>query len=176
MQTVKRSEGRGVIKGAVTDTKKAVVLATLGLKFVPTEQGGGIYVSFDEKHPKSSGGVANFVFLNDTNDVVGRYARTYDEGTADRDLDKLLEAFKGSESPAVRAAVEALEAAFTKAAVVLGRRFLENYQRMVWFLREQAPEIVIIGGEAVQDPATGRSSFQGFRFKYVPERKGGNGQ
>lgn len=170
-QTIARSEGRGQIQDAITDTKTAVVLATLGLKLVPRELGGGIYVQYDEAHPKSTGGLANFIFLSDTDNVVARYERTYQEGTADVELDAMLDVMKAHPSPEVRAAVTELEGAFVKAAVVLGRRFLENYQRMVHFLKEEAPELLIIGGRIQEDPQSGRSTLQGFRFKYIPRDK-----
>jgi hypothetical protein len=40
-QTVKRSDGRGIIQDAVRDKKKAVALGTMGMQFAPN----GIYVS-----------------------------------------------------------------------------------------------------------------------------------
>lgn len=168
-RTIKRvNDPRGVIRDAITDTKKATSLATMGLQLCE----GGIYVSYDKNHPKSSGGQANFLFQSDTDNVVRKYSYIYDGGTADSELDDMLDSLKSHTNPEVRKAITELEEMFVAAAVVLIRRGLENYTRLVAFLKEQAPEFVVTGREESND-ADGRRRLAAFRIKYLPRNRGG---
>ena len=167
-QTIRRVEGgpRGQVQGALTNTKQAVAIATCGLPLV------AVHVEFNEEHPREIDGVkqpgiAHFVFTNDTENILDHYARLYDAGEADVEMDRMLDRFAKDTNPAVRAAIAELEPAIVRALVVYGRRFLENYQRFVSFLKDEADEIIVMGGERTTDPETGRAALQNFRFKYV---------
>lgn len=163
---VKKSFSRPkTLTDTITNTKVAVVFATLGLPFGEP----AIWIAYDEEHPKSSGGVAHFLFQSDQANRVQRLRETFDEGTADVRLDELIE--KAKQDPALVAFATELEKTVTDAIVVYGRKFLENYQRIVRFLREEANECVVIGGDPVYDESGNFVGKQGHRIVCLPDRK-----
>src|SRR5258708_4417194 len=95
---------------AVTNTKKATVLITLGLPLAKP----GVFILYDKENPKSSGGVAHFLFQSNLANIVRQCVRTYDEGRADADLESLINAYRGK-SPEVDDFLEVLEPAIRDA-------------------------------------------------------------
>jgi hypothetical protein len=125
---------------AITNTKVATVLATLGLTLA------GTFITYDKEHPQSSGGVAHFVFETSLNNTVQKYLAIYDAGIADVTLDKFLDSLKGQLPDAI---LIELEAKFAEALVVYGRKFLDNYNVVVKSLKKDIAKFVVTGGEPV---------------------------
>src|ERR1700756_5030862 len=115
---------------AVTNTKKATVLMTLGLPLAKP----GVFILYDADHPKSTGGVAHFLFQSNLANVVRQCLKVYDAGTADGDLENFINSNKGK-SPEVDAFIGRLEPAIRDALIAHGRKFLDNYQVIVRSLK-----------------------------------------
>ena len=120
-----------MVVDAITNTKKATVLATLGFKL---REGGAVFICYDAEHPKSSGGRAHFLFESSIANDVRKALRTYDAGTADADFETLIESWQGR-SPEVDAFIKELAPAYRNALLVHGRKFLDNYQTWVKSLK-----------------------------------------
>ncbi len=147
---------------AVTNTKKATVLITLGLQLAKP----GVFILYDAEHPKSTGGVAHFLFESNLANVVRQCLRTYDEGRADGDLENLLNSFKGK-SPELDAFIAVLEPAIRDALIVHGRKFLDNYQVIVKSLKTEIAAYVKTGGTPVFDQQGKYAGIQDFSLKGV---------
>src|ERR1700740_2864066 len=143
-QTVQRINlpSPGIID-AIKDTKQAAVFATLGLPF----KSPGVFVTFDKENPKSSGGVAHFVFASAAKNSVGDLQQVWDEAKAELYLDEHLK-----DNPLLAKMV-------TDAVLVYCRRALENYRTLIHFIKTDAPEFVITGGEPVPGVDGARQAF-----------------
>jgi hypothetical protein len=141
----------GIDKGAIRDTKKAVVFATTGL---PIDPATGIFVA---KKPGENWleGDAYFPFKV-PNELFAKVNRIYDSGTADSELDAVLDELKASSDPRVAETAAKLEKLFIDALLVWGRRFLENHSRVLLFLRKKAPQIEL------QEKKSGAFTFKFF--------------
>ena len=126
----------GIPKGSIKDTKRAVVFATLGLPLDPVT---GIFVMRKAGVDRLDGD-AYFTF-NVPLETFERLNLIYDAGTADVEFDQVLEEIKAD--PLFAAVARRLEILVVDALLVYGRRFLENYQRMLHCLRQRAPDIEI---------------------------------
>jgi hypothetical protein len=126
----------GAPKGSTNDTKRAVVFATLGLPLDPLT---GVLVMRSNGQDRLDGEVYfNFnVPLENWDRVNG----VYSAGKADSELDLLLERLK--KEPAYAAIGAELERRITDALIVYGRRYLENFQRTLQFLKSKARDIEI---------------------------------
>lgn len=151
---------------AVTNTKKATVLVTLGLQLAKP----GVFILYDSDHPKSSGGVAHFLFQTNLANVVRQCLRTYDEGRADGDLENFLNSHKGKSSE-LDAFIRELEPVIRDALIVNGRKFLDNYQAIVKSLKTDIAAYVKTGGTPVFDQEGKFAAIQDFTLKGV--RKNG---
>jgi hypothetical protein len=147
---------------AVTNTKKACVLATLGLPLAKP----GVFILYDAEHPKSTGGVAHFLFQSNIANVVRQCLRIYDEGRADGDLENLLNSYRGK-SPEIDAFIRELEPAIRDALIVNGRKFLDNYQVIVKSLKTDIAAYVKTGGTPVFDQEGKFAGIQDFSVKGV---------
>ena|ERR1700752_1599590 len=147
---------------AVTNTKKATVLVTLGLPLAKP----GVFILYDAEHPKSTGGVAHFLFQSNLANAVRQCLRTYDEGRADADLESFLRAHKG-QSPEVDAFIQELEPVIRDALIVHGRKFLDNYQVIVKSLKTEIAAYVKTGGTPVYDQQGQFAAIQDFSLKGV---------
>lgn len=136
-----------MVVDSVTNTKKAAVLATLGYKF---REGGAIFITYDEENPVSSGGTAHFLFESSINNDVQKALRIYDEGTADADLEVLIESWQGKD-PAVDRFIAELVPAIKANNIVRGRRFLDNYTVIVKGLKNDIKKYAKTGGTPVFD-------------------------
>ena len=147
---------------AVTNTKKATVLVTLGLPLAKP----GVFILYDSDHPKSTGGIAHFLFQSNLANVVRQCLRTYDEGRADADLESLLNSYRGK-SPEIDAFIAKLEPAIRDALIVHGRKFLDNYQVIVKSLKTDIAAYVKTGGTPVFDQEGKFAGIQDFSVKGV---------
>lgn len=147
---------------AVTNTKKATVLITLGLALAKP----GVFILYDKENPKSSGGVAHFLFESNLANLVRQCLRIYDEGRADGDLENFINAAKGK-SPEVDDFIRALEPVIRDALLVYGRRFLDNYQVIVKSLKTDIAAYVKTGGTPVYDRHGKFAGIQDFSVKGV---------
>lgn len=152
----RKDDLRGLIgapKGSIKDTKRAVVFATLGLPLDPVT---GIIVTHAPGQDRMDG-EAYFTF-----DVAlehfERVNRVYAAEKADLELDSMLERLKSE--PAYASIGTELERIVTDALIVYGRRFLENYQRMVQCLMTKARDI------EVKEKKAGA-----FEFKFYLEKR-----
>ena len=146
----------GAPKGSIKDTKRAVVFATLGLPLDPitgililcsagaNRLDGEAYFTFDVPHE-------NFERVN----------RIYSAEKADIELDAMLERIK--REPAFTMIAVELERVISDALIVYGRRFLENYQRMVQCLMTRGRDIEI------KEKGNGKGAYE-FRF-YLEKRR-----
>lgn len=142
---------------AVTNTKAATVLCTLGLPLARP----GVWIIYDKEHPKSSGGTAHFLFESSFNNKVQDYLRTYNAGIADIELDRFLDHSKGK-SKEQDHFIAQLERLFAEALIVYGRRFLDNYAAIVKSLREDISKFVKTGGTPVFSSEGRLIGFQDF--------------
>lgn len=126
----------GAPKGSIKDTKRAVVFATLGLPLDPVT---GILVMRSAGQDRLDG-EAHFTF-NVPIEHFERVNRVYSAEKADVELDLMLERLKTQ--PAYAGIGAELERMITDALIVYGRRFLENYQRIVQCLMTKARDIEI---------------------------------
>jgi len=147
---------------AVTNTKKATVLITLGLPLAKP----GVFILYDADHPKSSGGIAHFLFQSNLANVVRQYLRTYDAGTADGDLENFVNSYKGK-SAELDNFIAKLEPAIRDALIVHGRKFLDNYQVIVRSLKTEIAEYVKTGGTPIYDNQGQYAGIQEFSLKGV---------
>jgi hypothetical protein len=126
----------GAPKGSTNDTKRAVVFATLGL---PLDPATGILIMRSNGQDRLDG-EAYFSFdvpLENWDRVNAVYAA----GKADTELDLMLDRLKAE--PAYAAIGAELERKITDALIVYGRRYLENFQRTLQFLKSKARDIEI---------------------------------
>ena len=126
----------GVPKGSTNDTKRAVVFATLGLALDPTT---GIMVMHSAGQERLDGEV--YFNFNVPLENWDRVNAVYAAGQADTELDAMLERLKAD--PAYAAIGAELERRITDALIVYGRRYLENFQRILQFLKSKARDIEI---------------------------------
>lgn len=126
----------GVPRGSMNDTKKAVVFATLGLPLDPVI---GILVMRSPGRDRLDG-EAHYTF-NVPIENWNRVCQLYAAGDADSVLDEMLDRLKADPTYTVIGAK--LEQLVSDALVVYGRRFLENYQRMVALLMNKGRDIEI---------------------------------
>jgi hypothetical protein len=147
---------------AVTNTKKATVLITLGLALAKP----GVFILYDKDNPKSTGGVAHFLFESNLANLVRQCLRTYDDGRADGDLENFLNAAKGR-SPELGEFIRELEPVIRDALLVYGRRFLDNYQVIVKSLKTDIAAYVKTGGTPVYDQHGKFAGIQDFSLKGV---------
>jgi hypothetical protein len=129
----------GIDKAAIRDTKKAVVFATLGL---PIDSATGIFVVRKPDQPWIDGDV--YFPFQVSKEQFDRLNRIYDQGTADTELDSILEQLKKWDDPKLAELATKLEKLFIDALFVWGRRFLENHARVLLFLRKKAPQIELV--------------------------------
>jgi hypothetical protein len=151
-----------ILVDAVTNTKKATVLITLGLQLAKP----GVFILYDKENPKSSGGKAHFLFQSNLANVVRQCLRTYDDGRADGDLETFLNAAKGK-SPELDEFIRALEPKIRDALIVHGRKFLDNYQVIVKALKTEIAAYVKTGGTPVYDQNGTFAGIQDFSLKGV---------
>jgi len=147
---------------AVTNTKKATVLITLGLPLAKP----GVFILYDVDHPKSSGGIAHFLFQSNLANAVRQHLRTYDAGTADGDLENFINSYKGK-SAELDDFIAKLEPAITDALIAHGRKFLDNYQVIVRSLKTEIAEYVKTGGTPIYDNQGQYAGIQEFSLKGV---------
>jgi hypothetical protein len=147
---------------AVTNTKKAAVLVTLGLPLAKP----GVFILYDKDYPKSSGGVAHFLFQSNLGNIVQQCLRVYEAGTADGDLENFINSYKGK-SPEIDAFIAKLEPAIRDALIVHGRKFLDNYQVIVKSLKTEIAAYVKTGGTPVYDQQGRFAGIQDFALKGV---------
>jgi hypothetical protein len=144
----------GVPNGSLKDTKRAVVFATLGL---PLDPRIGILVMRKAGQDRLDS-EAHYTF-NITKENFDRVNAVYEAQKADVELDELLERLKAH--PPYAAIGTELERVISDALIIYGRRFLENYQRMVKLLTTNGRDI-----EIIEKPAGA------FQFKFmVPKRQ-----
>lgn len=129
----------GIDKAVSHDSKKAAVFATVRL---PIDAATGIFVIGKPGQPWLDG-EAYFPFQV-SKAQWDRINRIYDSGTADSELDAVLDELKASPDPKIAATAAKLEKLFVDALLVWGRRFVENYARIGLFLRIKAPQIELI--------------------------------
>jgi hypothetical protein len=153
---------------SITNTKKAAVLATLG---IPFEEKSGIYIRYDDENPRKSGGVAHFHFKPEAAEDIRRLLGKYDDEKSDIEFDDICREFIENGSREVKEAVLVIRQAYTDALPVWGRRIIENYIRLVQFLKSDAPEFVVTGGEPCYDDEGGLVGKQGFQIRFVPRKK-----
>ena len=126
----------GVPKGSTNDTKRAVVFATLGLPLDPLT---GIMVMRSNGQDRLDGEI--YFSFNVPLENWDRVNAVYATGNADIELDLMLERLKTD--PAYAAIGTELERRITDALIVYGRRYLENFQRILQFLKSKARDIEI---------------------------------
>ena len=171
---IRKSDAGGkLIIGSVTDTKLAAALVTVG---IPLES---IYVQYDEQHPKAStGGVAHFVFSPHAE--MGRMLAMYDGNDAEYELDTLFEQYDKSNHQEVRDMASKIKRTYQDSLIVSGRHFLENYRRLLAFIKSDAVECVIAGGEPAKDDQGKVIGTQGFNVIFYggpkSKRKYGKGR
>lgn len=149
-----------ILVDAVTNTKKATVLITLGLRLAKP----GVFILYDKENPKSSGGVAHFLFESNLANVVRQCLRIYDEGRADGDLENFLNAAKGKSQELDRF-IRELEPVIRDALIVHGRKFLDNYQVIVKSLKNDIAAYVKTGGTPIYDQQGKFAGIQDFSLK-----------
>jgi hypothetical protein len=147
---------------SVTNTKKATVLATLGLHLAKP----GIFIIYDFEHPKSTGGIAHFLFESNLANIVQQCLKVYDAGTADGDLENFINSYKGK-SQVLDEFIAKLEPAIREALIVHGRKFLDNYQCIVKSLKTDIAAYVKTGGTPVFDQHGKFAGIQDFSLKGV---------
>lgn len=145
---------------STNDTKQAAVFSTLGLPW----RFPAVYITYDEEHPKSSGGIAHFSFASSEDNSFRELLAVYESGTADVEFDDWLDQ-KKLEYPELIAELERLQ---LHALVVFGRRFLENYRYLIRFLKEECPEIAHTKGSPVYDKAGRLVAFQNVQIRQLP--------
>jgi|SRR5215469_1186200 len=126
----------GIPKGAIKDTKRAVVFATLGLPLDPVT---GILVLCSAGGNRMDG-EAHYNF-NVSLDTWDRVNEIYSSAKADVELDSMLERLKND--PAFASIGTELERRISDALIVYGRAFLENYSRMIQCLMSKGKDIRI---------------------------------
>lgn len=147
---------------AVTNTKQATVLITLGLPLAKP----GVFILYDKDNPGSSGGVAHFLFESNVANAVRQYLRVYDEGQADGELDNFFASHRGK-SPEIDDFIRQLEPVIRNALIVYGRRFLDNYQVVVKSLKTDIAAYVKTGGTPIYDQHGQFAGIQDFTLKGV---------
>jgi hypothetical protein len=148
---------------AVTNTKKATVLLTLGLPLAKP----GVFILYDQEHPKeSTGGLAHFLFESNLANVVQQCLKVYEIGTADGDLENFIDSYKGK-SPELDQFIGQLEPAIRNALIVHGRKFLDNYQAIIKSLKTDIAAYVKTGGTPVFDQQGKFAGIQDFKVKGV---------
>lgn len=166
MNVEKVESKSNVVTDSVTNTKQAACLVTLGLPL----QEKGICIVYDSENPKqSTGGVAHFRFASDPQNTLRKFVGIYDEGKADVTLDEFLDTAKQDAN--LEKFIKDLEPVIAEAFMVWGRRFIENYTRLVSFLKDDAPQVAIIGGSPAYDDEGNLIGKQGFQVKYIPRKK-----
>ena len=126
----------GAPKGSIKETKRAVVFATLGIPLDPVT---GILVLCSESADRLDGEA--YYSFNVPLDNWDRVNEIYSAGTADVELDAAIDRLKAD--PNLGSIATELERSIGDALIVYGRRFLENYQRMVQCLMKQGRDITI---------------------------------
>jgi hypothetical protein len=126
----------GAPKGSTNDTKRAVVFATLGLPLDPLS---GILVMRSDGQDRLDGEV--YFSFDVPLENWDRVNAVYAAGKADTELDLMLDRLKAE--PAYAAIGVELERKITDALIVYGRRYLENFQRTLQFLKSKARDIEI---------------------------------
>jgi hypothetical protein len=137
----------------VVNTKFVAVAMVLGLKL----QKPGIYITIDEKNPASTGGVGHFLFETNLQNSVANYLKIFEAGTADADLETYLATL--NLNPAQLAA---LEKKIAEALIVYGRKFLDQYQIVVRYVKDEVKRFTITDGDPVlndRGQVVGRQGF-----------------
>ena len=127
---------------AIKNTKQATTFLTLGLSLARP----GIFITYDEDNRRSSGGVAHFLFETNVENTVAKYAKIYQEGTADVILDEFLGSLRGQVPDPVLAE---LETKIAEALIVYGKKLLDNYNVVVRALKDDIAKFVVTKGEPV---------------------------
>lgn len=153
---------------SITNTKQAACLATIGL---PLKDNEGIYIHYDEENPRKSGGVAHFNFKPEVADEMQRLIGLYDAGDADVEFDALVDDLLANGDTETKRTALILQRAYTNSLMVWGRKFLENYIRLIQFLKSEAGECVLTGGEPVYDDEGSLVGKQGCQIHFMPRKK-----
>ena len=142
----------------ITDIRKAACLMVLG--FRPVEK--GICRVYDAAHPKSSGGIAHFYFDPNQAAEIQSLLAVYDAGKANAELDELLDA--NQINPEIQGKIR-------DAVMVWMREAIDSFWNISFFIRHQATELVLTGGEAAHDDEGNMIGKQGFKLKVVNPKK-----
>lgn len=142
----------------ITNTKFVAVALVLGLKL----QKPGVFVTITKEHPPSSGGQAHFLFETNIGNAVARYLEVFETGTADADLWDYLDTLKLK--PGVR---EALEKNIAEALIAYGRKFLDQYQIVVRYVKDEVNRFVVTQGEPVYGPKGEIVGAQDFEIRQI---------
>jgi hypothetical protein len=153
-----------ILVDSITNTKAACVLCTLGLRLAKP----GVFITYDKQHPRSSGGVAHFLFETSENNEARRYLAIYEAGVAETALDDFLEGAKG-QSRELDQFIAQLEKLILEALIVYGRRFLDNYQVIAKSLRDDISKYVITGGTPVFDSAGKVQAIENFKVTQLKD-------
>src|SRR5271166_1257560 len=162
MQILKSEAHPGQLHYAsIRNTRQAACLVTLGMQL----EEKGICITYDAEHTrKSTGGIAHFFFRADQIENLQKLIGVYDQANADVALDEWLDAKKLNGSAEL---IQELEPILTQALMVWMRRAIENYCRMVGFLKEDAAKLVVTGGEPAYDDDGNLIGKQGFSVKLI---------
>ena len=128
----------------------------------------GVYITYDRQHPRSSGGVAHFLFESSQNNEARKYLAIYETGVADVVLDDFLDGAKGK-NPEIDRFISQLEKFLLEALIVYGRRFLDNYQVITKSLRDDISKFVVTGGTPVFDKAGKICAIENFKITQLNE-------
>ncbi len=144
---------------AIQNSKIATTFLTLGLQLSKP----GIFVLYDKAHPKSTGGVAHFIFESSLSNTVQKYRKIYEAGIADVTLDDFLDRLK-DDLPADKHA--ALETHINEALVVYGKKLLDNYNVVIKTVKHETAHFAVVGGEPVYSRGE-IAGLQNFAIKSV---------
>lgn len=139
----------------VVNTKFVAVAMVLGLKL----QKPGIYVTLDKENPASTGGVGHFLFETNLQNSVGRYLEIFEARTADADLETYLATLKLKPEQLAE-----LEKKIAEALIVYGSKFLDQYQIVVKYVKEEVKRFVRTGGEPVYSNTGKLAGLQNFKL------------
>jgi hypothetical protein len=159
----------------ITNTKFVAIAMVLGLRL----QKPGIYVTFDKEHPRewvrcpncgeklhATGGQGHFLFETNLSNSVRNYLQIFDAGTADVDLNEYLETL---DIPPAK--LEELEKKIAEGLITYGRQFLDQYQVMVRYVKDEVNQFVVTEGEPVYSKSGQIVGKQDFTITQLPRSK-----
>ena len=148
----------------VTDAKAASCLLCMGFEL----EEKGIWIQYDKENPKqSTGGKPCFRFKHDQLHQIDWLLSQYDTDDAEETLERLFDEFISSKDNEVRLAAQKLKKAYFDSLICSLHHAIDHYLNVMRYLKTEAQQVVITGGEPAHDDDGRVIGTQGFKVKTI---------